>query len=501
MGRSFGGVIGMTNPKLHEATPLLQDMTDARLLSSLPHADNALDRGVLVLPEVRPFRGLKYNAQFARSIADVLAPPYDVIDDAERQALASGSPYNIVHLTLPPNTNDLASDRDYAAAAETLNRWRAEGVLVYDPLPSLYVYETIYQAPPPRVDLIKRRGFIAAVRLERFGEGKILPHEGTLDEPKRDRLKLLEATACAFSQIFAIYDDPHKRIEEVIRPLLQQPDWAFEDAQGIRHRFWTISSPAVARTVASVLADTPIVIADGHHRYETALAYRDIMRHQHPHVSPAPWDYVTMFLCNIAHRSITILPAHRMIRSLTRRQLDEFEEKAAELFDRLYVSVRPGEDGRRQAVRQLLELMAARGNDTHTFGAYWGRSYAVALRLRDKTRALELFGQEVNGVQRDLDVALLHAIVIRGLLGQREDLAKTSGRGNIYFQRDPLKCFRDVDEGRAALALLCNPTRVEDVMRVALAGQRMPQKGTYFWPKLPAGMVLYDMSPDAPTLR
>jgi len=209
---------------------------------------------------------------------------------------------------------------------------------------------------------------------------------------------------------------------------------------------------------------------------------------------------VTMFLCNIAHRSLTILPAHRMIRSMPRRAIDDFEERTADFFDRLYVSVRPGQEGRERAVRQLLELMAANADGAHTFGAYWGRSYAVALRLRDKARALELFGQEINGVQRDLDVALLHAIVIRGLLGEREDLAKTSGRGNIYFERDPVQCFRDVDEGRASLALLCNPTRVEDVMRVALAGQRMPQKGTYFWPKLPAGIVLYDMRPDAPTL-
>jgi len=161
--------------------------------------------------------------------------------------------------------------------------------------------------------------------------------------------------------------------------------------------------------------------------------------------------------------------------------------------------MRAGQEGRERALRQLLELMARRPDET-VFGAYWGRSYALAMRLRDKAGALELLGRGLAPVQADLDVALLHSIMIQGLLQECEDLAKTSGRGNIYFERNPEQCLADVDEGRATMALLCNPTRVEDVLRVATAGERMPQKGTYFWPKPLAGIVLYDLRPDAPTL-
>jgi uncharacterized protein (DUF1015 family) len=142
----------------------------------------------------------------------------------------------------------------------------------------------------------------------------------------------------------------------------------------------------------------------------------------------------------------------------------------------------------------------ARHNSDHVFGAYWGRSYAVALRLRDKAKAVERYASELSEAQRDLDVALLHSVLIRGLIGEMEDLAKMSGRGNVYFERDPYKCFDDVVEGRAAMALMGNPTRVDDVLRVAEAGERMPQKGTYFWPKPLDGMVLYNMRPDSPSL-
>ncbi|MCD6350974.1 MAG: DUF1015 domain-containing protein [Armatimonadetes bacterium] len=453
------------------------------------------------MAEVHPFRGLRYRFEIAGAPAEVLAPPYDVISDEDRQRLLARSEYNIARLTLGEQSVDLPADeRDYTASAALLEEWRTRGVQAYDRRPAVYVYEQTYQAPPPRNDLIKRRGIIVAVKLEPLGQGSILPHEGTLSEPKRDRLRLFEQTQCAFSQIFGIYTDPERRVEENLRPRMGEPDWGFTDALGIRHRFWTVADPEAVTAVQEALRDRQIVIADGHHRYETSLAFRDEMRQRYPDVKPAPWDYVTMFLCNTVHRSLTILPAHRMLRRVDEQVLESFERRASEFFD-LHCVVMKGRPGRRErGLRQLLEIMARRPEET-VFGAYWGRSYAVALRLRDKARALDRYGQELSGVQRDVDVALLHSVVIRGLLGEKEDLARTSGRGNIYFERDPRACFDDVDEGRAAMALLCNPTRVEDVMRIAQAGERMPQKGTYFWPKPLAGVVLYDLRPEAPTLQ
>jgi uncharacterized protein (DUF1015 family) len=451
--------------------------------------------------EIRPFRGLRYRLEAVGDISLVLAPPYDVVTEPERQRYLSLSPYNIVRLDLGEQpVGAPAGTRDYPAAAALLHAWRQEGVLAYDERPCLYVYEQVYHAPPPRNELVRRRGFIAAVQLEPLGQGSIFPHEHTLSEPKRDRLLLQTHTRCSFSQIFALYEDPDKQVEEILRPKLGEAVWAYTDEQGVRHRLWAVDDQAALASVQEVMRDKRIVIADGHHRYETALAYQEQMRAQHGPRQAAPWDWVSMYLCNTAHRSLTILPAHRMIRRVPAELLENFEQRAAEYFDLLYVAVPPQGERRATAAQQLIDLMAARPQD-RVFGAYWGRSYAVALRLRDRERALAHFGPDLQGVQRDLDVALLHAILIRGLLCPDQALATTGEGGNIYFERDATQAFRDVDEGRAAVAVFCNPTSVEDVMRVALAGERMPQKGTYFWPKVPAGLVLYDLRPGAPTLE
>ena len=454
------------------------------------------------MAQVRGFRGLRYNLAKVGDISKVLAPPYDVITEPMRQELVARSEYNVVRLDLGDQPVGTPPDqRDYETSAHLLNRWRAEGILTYDPKPAVHIYEQLYQAPPPRSDLVKRRGIILAVRIEPLGQGAILPHEGTLAEPKEDRLRLSLATSCSFSQIFGIYDDPTKKLEQVLREDMGQPLWRFTDEHNITHTMWKVDEPEALQQARETFRDTVIVIADGHHRYETAVTYRNHMRQVHPGTADAPWEYTTMFLCNVAHHSLTILPAHRMVRQLPPHILRDFEAKAAELFDIIPIALGRDQVQRRQAINELLDLMASKQHDSHVFGAYWGRSYAVALRLRDKKRALQLYGAGLSETQQDLDVALLHAVALQGLLQQSEDLAKTSGRGNIYFERDPLQCLADVDEGRAAMALLCNPTKVEDVLRVARAGERMPQKGTYFWPKPLAGIVMYDMRPDAPTFR
>ncbi len=465
-----------------------------------PPRISAFPGGALLLALVRPFRGLRYDPERLGAIDRVLAPPYDVISEAERQRLVAKSEHNIVRLTLGDQPVGTPPDeRDYGAAACLLAEWEAQGLLRYDDQPAAYVYEQTYHAPPPNNELIRRRGLIMAVRLEPLGEGTIFPHEGTLAEPKEDRLRLFRATEFSFSQIFGLYNDPSKRIEQSVRGAMADPLWSFEDEHGIGQALWRVDDPAALAEVQDALRDLSIVIADGHHRYETSMAYRNLMRERHPDVSPAPWDYLLMFLCNVADKTLTIVPAHRMLRRLPADLLDEFEVRAGELFDIDHVAVPSDPAGRRAAVDELLELMA-RHNDGHTFGAFWGRGHAVALRLREKSKALEQYAADLSAVQGDLDVALLHAVLIRGVLGELEDLAKMSGRGNVYFERDPYQCFDDVVEGSAAMALLVNPTRVEDVLRIAEAGERMPQKGTYFWPKPLDGMVLHNMRPDSPSV-
>ena len=441
---------------------------------------------------VSPFRGWRYNPEQAGDYAVLLAPPYDVINLAQQAELCLRSPYNIVHLDLGepggPGPGDACR---YEQAAATLADWQAQEVLQRDPAPGYYLYEEEY------TDLLgaaqRQRGLIGAVQLHDYEDRVVLPHEGTLREPKIDRLALMQACKCAFSQIFALYTDETRTADQVMdRAQETPPVFEVTDAPGVRHRMWVISAEADVAAIRGALDGQQIVIADGHHRYETALAYRDKQRATHGAGTEAPWERVTMFLANAASGGLTILAAHRMLEHLPEGTAARLNTCALKPFEIANLVLPQGNDA--EIAHTLTQTLLRWRDQGAAFIAYLPERRAHLLLLRHETPLPEGYGAEHSETWRRLDVAILHELVIRGLLGLSGVYAE-SGQ-NIQFTRYAEEAIGLVEAGKQDMALLLNSTGVEQVMAIAAAGDRMPQKGTYFYPKLYAGTVLYDLETD-----
>lgn len=454
------------------------------------------------MPEVTPLRGWRYNLERVGDMADVLAPPYDVISEPERQALLARSPYNIARLDLgldPLGPRPVQSR--YELAAADLREWRREGIVVQEPEPAFYLYEQEYVPPAPLagdgVQPIRRRGMVGLVRLADYEEGVVLPHEGTLRPPKEDRLRLFRATEFALSQIFGIYSDPEQVVGGLAEEVCQDaPVWEVTDAERVTHRWWVISDPQQCARISAMFATRPVVIADGHHRYETALAYRAERRAEHGVLPEAPWEHVSMYLCNADSGALTILPCHRLLRELPLEAEAHLWRNLMDVFDTERVMFDGSSDEARTAgIHGLLARMSQAEPGEHTFALYSGGNYSLLLHLRDAARAAAHGVDGLPPATRELDVALLHKLVIEGVMGLSGELAATGA--NVLFSRDGHDAANRVARGEAAMVLYVNTTRVEQVLQVALAGEHMPQKGTYFYPKALAGLVLHDLRLDA----
>ncbi len=450
------------------------------------------------MAEVIPFRGWRYNPDKVGDISRVLAPPYDVISESARKAYIQGHPNNIVRISLgvDPIGSPPTHSR-YELAAADLRQWRREGVLRQDEQPVFYLYEQEYYPPVADVQvrskLHRRRGIIGLVKLEEYQKRVILPHERTLSEPKRDRRNLLEATQCAVSQIFGIYSDPQMILESIAEKVRQgAPVLEVQDAEGVTHRMWLVDDPDDCATLTGMLTDKPIVIADGHHRYETALAYRDAQRAKYGVLPGVPWEYVSMYLCNTEVDQLTILPSHRLIKELPLEAEAQLWRSVMEVFETERVAIDTSSDSTRaDGIHSLLARISTSAPGDHIFALYAGGNYALLLRLRDSSMAMAHGLDRLPEVLRELDVAILHKLLIEGIMGLDGDLAATGS--NILFSRDGHRAANRVARGEAAMVLFVNTTRVEQVMAVAMAGEHMPQKGTYFYPKTLAGLVLHDL--------
>jgi uncharacterized protein (DUF1015 family) len=454
------------------------------------------------MAEVIPFRGWRYDLERIADPAQVMAPPYDVITEADRKAFIAQHPHNIVRLDLGLDPLDGPPTQSrYELAASDLAQWRAEGVLIRDAVPTFYVYEQEYLPPAPQRSegsgALRRRGIVALVRLAEYDKGQVLPHEGTLAAPKADRRKLMEATQCGLSQVFSIYSDPDNVLAAQTRELCATaPLFEVTDRDGVIHRMWLLTDPDRCAALTAMFAQRPVVIADGHHRYETALAYRDDMRARYGDDPAAPYQFVSMFLCNADEGQLTILPSHRLVKELPLEAEAKLWRSVMDVFETERVAIdSSSDDARSEGIHRLLAKMAQSPQGEHTLGLYAGGNYALLLHLRDMEHALEHGVDALPPVVRELDVALLHKLLIEGLMGLSGDMAATGV--NVLFSRDGHDAANRVARGEAAMVLYVNTTRVEQVIAVATGGQRMPQKGTYFYPKVLAGIVFHDLRPDA----
>jgi len=435
------------------------------------------------MAEILPFRALHYRQP--SELSALVTQPYDKISPAMQADYYHLSPHNLVRIirgqTLP---QDSPADNVYTRAAHDFADWRAAGVLGSEATPAIYPYFQGFEVPGQAGGRKERRGFIALLRLEDYSARVVHRHEQTLSGPKADRLELLKATRAHFGQIFFLYSDPAGEIEHLVATATAEQPWEqVKDEYDTLHTVWRVADPAVIAQVAEAMRAKPLVIADGHHRYETALAYRNHARAQGG--GDGRVDFVMGTLVRMETAGLTILPTHRLVHGLAHFDWAEFLASAPPMFDVQRIEVRTPA---RASVADFLANLAASGNSQLALGAYAGKGEFTLLRLRgdiDLDQALAA----VPPTLRRLDVVVLHRLVLERLLGIGEQAVREEA--NLTYMREASTACDQVESGAQQIAFLLNPTPVSAVYASALADCPMPQKSTDFYPKLLSGLTIY----------
>jgi len=435
------------------------------------------------MAEIRPFRALYYNPSRIQQLADVVTQPYDKISTEMQSRYYRSSPYNLVRVIRGQvHAEDNPRSNVYLRASRCFRDWIEEGILVSDSRPAIYPYNQEYEVPGRTESKKVRRGFIAVCRLEDYSARVILPHEQTLSGPKTDRLELLKVTRAHFGQIFVLYSDPAGVVESLLAERTPPQPWEqVTDEYQTMHTVWRITEPEAIVQVAAAMADKKLVIADGHHRYETALAYRDYCRSLA--TSDERAEYVMMTFVRMETDGLTILPTHRLVHGLPGFDWSDFLLQARSIFE---VEELPAGDEAGNCA--FLERLARAGLAGPAFGAYAGSGKLALLRLRNDYD-LESALNEIPSTLRRLDVILLHRLILEQIL--RINPQAVREERNLTYHREFPAAAAAVARGEAQLCLLLNSTPVQAVRDNALAGLTLPQKSTDFYPKLLTGLALY----------
>lgn len=424
------------------------------------------------MAEIKAFKGLRYTEK-AGDISRLACPPYDVIDAEEGQRLSDKSPYNLIRLELPVmgGSENLS---DYRGAADTLRSWLKEGVLKCDGEEGIYIYEMEFDADGVRRSV---KGFVSLVKLEPFSKGVILPHEETLSRAKADRLNLMKATGCNFSQIYSLYTDEDNSVFSLIDSASRrEPDVGFTDGDNVSHKMWVINDKDFIAQLTEKMADKKLFIADGHHRYETALSYKKYAEENLDETGSS--EYVTMMLVNMENTGLVVFPTHRIVRNLQSFDYNALCEKCRDYFEITpYLNREKGEQGLAQAYDE----------GKKAFVMFTGDNNYTLMVLKDPEIMDGVIPDGCKALRR-LDVSVLHSLVLERIFGiDRENMAKQI---NLTYTRSSDEAIAAVDGKRANCCFLLNPTRVGEIRDVAEAGGKMPQKSTYFYPKLATGLVM-----------
>lgn len=424
------------------------------------------------MAEIKPFSGVVYN-QSKVDLIDVVTPPYDVISPEEQEAFYEKSPYNVIRVDLNKiKQTDTDTDNRYSRAATKLNQWIKEEILKSGDKQAFYFYEQIFNIKEATYN---RRGLISLVRVENFETGKILPHERTLPKAQEDRFNLTKATKANISCIFGLFADKTNQVDGLIEnsPMELLAEVEF---QGVKNRLSAITDPDSISQIQNALDDYTVYIADGHHRYKVALQYRDYIRSRDPAVAPdAPSEFTLIDLVNAYSEGMVILPTHRLVKLDTDSR--EVIENLAQLFDM-------------KEFRSISELtQTLKANDGNKVLGLYIDGKNFLLELKDESSLDDIPSGDID-VIRNLDVILLHEVALLNCLGVGLDAPE---KGLIKFTVEPEDAVSNVNSGQWSAAFFLNPTKMEQVQAVSEAGQIMPQKSTYFYPKLVTGLVIRKM--------
>ncbi len=447
------------------------------------------------MAEIAPFRGLRYNPELVPDLDAVVIPPYDVISPAEQDHYHRLNPFNMVHLELGQATaEDDERNNAHSRAGAYLLQWQKEQVLIRDNEPAVYYYALDYAVSS---QIRKTRyGFICALRLEDFRTGCVRPHEKTFQAVKDERLQLMAACHANLSPVFALYSDASQVIDHYLQVAREpEPIIDYQDSRGQKHRIWRVFDRRTLQQVRSLMRDKPIFIADGHHRYETALMYRDLQRKlRRAGNNRASFEFIMVYLSNMNQTGLTILPTHRLLCHLGSWQPENFLALAERFFHCESYAVEGKQTG--AAPAQWQEALTAAGRAKETcIGFYWqGASRYYLLKARPDVVDVFLTGQDVPKVLHSLDVVVLDRVILRNLLGLSEEFL--ANERNIHFKHDLTDGLAELGAGRYDAGFFINPTRIEQVQEVASAGLIMPHKSTYFYPKAFSGLVINPLLPE-----
>jgi len=428
--------------------------------------------------EVAPFNGLRYNEEQSGPLVELTAPPYDVIRPDLQEELYARNPYNVVRLILgKQNENDNDTNSRYTRSASDFADWQSKDILREDAEPSFYVYSQEYTF---NGQTNNRIGFFARVRLEDFDKGNICPHEMTLAKAKKDRAQLIRVCRANFSPVFGLFSDPEGTIDGKLAKIIEQPPLTEIDEDSVVHRMWKVDDTETVQFLSGLFKDKKVYIADGHHRYETSLAY-----HKEHSAEVPDSAHVMMFLTNLDAQSLAIYPIHRQLKCPSPFNQQAFVEQLEPYFN---VESLPKD----QTADQLTALLEKAGKDGVAFCAYLGQGNALLLRLKDIENIVPFMEDDSNDL-KVLDVYQLHTLVLRELLAI--DTRKPEHQQYITYNVRTAESMANVDAGTFDLVFFMNSTRMNQVRELAERGIRLPQKATYFYPKLLSGLVINRFRP------
>ncbi|MFQ5965103.1 MAG: DUF1015 domain-containing protein [Candidatus Scalinduaceae bacterium] len=442
---------------------------------------------------ILPFKGLRYNPEKIKDISKVITPPYDIISEEDKEGYYQLHPNNIIRLILGRDfPDDNQSSNKYIRAAEFFDTWRKENILIQDTEPAIYVYAQEFTLDNKRY---VRRGFISLVKLEEFETGQIYPHEHTLAKPKEDRMNLMKSCNANFSQVFAFFEDEDSKISNLLHKVSEgdpgtsiTPEVDFIDGFGVKNLLWIIKDNKIIEEISSQMKNKALFIADGHHRYETALFYRDLIRGNEEAMKSngnSPSDYVMMMCVSMEDPGLQILPTHRLARNIKDLKPEKIKNSLNEVFD-------ISDMGNDCSVETLMQKLSEDAHK-HKLSMYIGEGEKkfYILTLRDEKLLDQILTDEYTE-WKTIDTGILHGFIFDRILGiQAKNISKSESVKYIQGVEDAVA---SVNEGEYQIAFFLNPTRIDQVRDIAIKRHKMPPKATYFYPKLMTGMVIRHIS-------
>ena len=437
------------------------------------------------MAKIIPFRGIFYNQHKIHNTAEVITPPYDIISERDQCNFYKQSPYNIIRLILGKSTKkDTDENNWYTRAANLLNRWLSEKILVQDTSPAFYLTTVDFTLGNKRVT---RYGLIALVSLEPFNKGIILPHEKTFSRVNADRFELIKACHANFSPIFSLYSDQNSILNPVKDAVCStKPDISFIDKQGVKHELWRITDKSIHRYVADAMQEKSIFIADGHHRYETALNYKNRISSTAPDFNDDhPANYVMMYLCSMEDPGLVILPAHRILTGIQDSALASFIQKAENYF---YIKRIPFENtGMEKAQANFISDLKSNGSK-NMIGAFMKTRPKFYLLTLQPNGMKHVTGDNLPDPLKSLDVTVLTRLLLMEILGFNQSMLDNEKL--IDYSSSEEKAIQEVASGKGDITFILNPTKINQMREIAQQGLIMPRKSTYFYPKVITGQVI-----------